>query len=108
MSNLREEALELHRKNKGKLEAVTKVPVRNAYDLSLAYSPGVAEPCKDIFDDKSKVYEYTMKGNLVAVVSDGTAVLGLGNIDRKRLCRSWKGKPSCSNLLLVWMRSRSA
>jgi len=92
MSNLREEALELHRLNKGKLEAVTKVPVRNARDLSLAYSPGVAEPCKDIFDDKSKVYEYTMKGNLVAVVSDGTAVLGLGNIGPEAAMPVMEGK----------------
>ncbi|MFD2370012.1 NADP-dependent malic enzyme [Brevibacillus sp. GCM10020057] len=92
MSNLREEALELHRKNQGKLEAVTKVPVRNARDLSLAYSPGVAEPCKDIFDDKSKVYEYTMKGNLVAVVSDGTAVLGLGNIGPEAAMPVMEGK----------------
>lgn len=92
MSNLREEALELHRKHQGKLEAVTKVPVRNARDLSLAYSPGVAEPCKDIFDDKSKVYEYTMKGNLVAVVSDGTAVLGLGNIGPEAAMPVMEGK----------------
>lgn len=92
MSNLREEALELHRLKKGKLEAVTKVPVRNARDLSLAYSPGVAEPCKDIFDDKSKVYEYTMKGNLVAVVSDGTAVLGLGNIGPEAAMPVMEGK----------------
>ncbi|WGV61463.1 malic enzyme-like NAD(P)-binding protein [Brevibacillus brevis] len=92
MSNLREEALELHRKHQGKLEAVTKVPVRNAYDLSLAYSPGVAEPCKDIFDDKSKVYDYTMKGNLVAVVSDGTAVLGLGNIGPEAAMPVMEGK----------------
>ncbi|WP_400161863.1 NADP-dependent malic enzyme [Brevibacillus sp. TJ4] len=92
MSNLREEALELHRKNKGKLEAVTKVPVRDARDLSLAYSPGVAEPCKDIFDDTSKVYEYTMKGNLVAVVTDGTAVLGLGNIGPEAAMPVMEGK----------------
>jgi len=92
MSNLREEALALHRKHQGKLEAVTKVPVRNAYDLSLAYSPGVAEPCKEIFDDKSKVYDYTMKGNLVAVVSDGTAVLGLGNIGPEAAMPVMEGK----------------
>jgi len=92
VSNLREAALELHRKHKGKLEAVTKVPVRDARDLSLAYSPGVAEPCKEIFDDPSKVYEYTMKGNLVAVVSDGTAVLGLGNIGPEAAMPVMEGK----------------
>lgn len=80
MATTREEALHMHRINQGKLESKSKVPVRNARDLSLAYSPGVAEPCKEIYDDKSKVYEYTMKGNMVAVVSNGTAVLGLGNI----------------------------
>lgn len=80
MSTLREEALKLHKENRGKLGVYSKVPVQNAQDLSLAYSPGVAEPCKDIYQDESKAYDYTMKGNLVAVVSNGTAVLGLGNI----------------------------
>ncbi|MGZ6507359.1 MAG: NAD(P)-dependent malic enzyme, partial [Tumebacillaceae bacterium] len=78
--SLRDEALELHRANQGKLGVVAKVPVANAKDLSLAYSPGVAEPCKEIHQSKDTVYDYTSKGNLVAVVSDGTAVLGLGNI----------------------------
>lgn len=78
--SLREEALDLHRKHQGKLEVVSKVPVTNSRDLSLAYSPGVAEPCKEIHRQQDRVYEYTAKGNLVAVVSDGTAVLGLGNI----------------------------
>jgi malate dehydrogenase (oxaloacetate-decarboxylating) len=80
VATTREESLHLHRQNKGKLAVKSKVPVRNAKDLSLAYSPGVAEPCKEIFDNPKKVYEYTMKGNMVAVVTDGTAVLGLGNI----------------------------
>jgi len=76
----------------GKLESKSKVPVRNATDLSLAYSPGVAEPCKEIYDDKNKVYEYTMKGNMVAVVSDGTAVLGLGNIGPEAALPVMEGK----------------
>ncbi|SDW96731.1 malate dehydrogenase (oxaloacetate-decarboxylating) [Marininema mesophilum] len=80
MSTLREAALKMHRDNQGKLTVRSKVAVNNAEDLSLAYSPGVAEPCKDIHADEGKVYDYTMKGNLVAIVSDGTAVLGLGNI----------------------------
>jgi malate dehydrogenase (oxaloacetate-decarboxylating) len=80
LRSIREQSLQLHRENQGKLEVFSKVPVRNAQDLSLAYSPGVAEPCKEIFQSEEKVYDYTMKGNLVAVVSDGTAVLGLGNI----------------------------
>ncbi|HLD57286.1 MAG TPA: NADP-dependent malic enzyme [archaeon] len=74
-----EEALELHRKLKGKLSIKSKVPI-DTNTLRLAYTPGVAEPCKEIAKDKSKVYEYTGKGNSVAVVSDGSAVLGLGNI----------------------------
>lgn len=80
MNTLREESLHLHKINQGKLTVRSKVPVKNAKDLSLAYSPGVAEPCKVIYDHPEDVYTYTMKGNLVAVVSDGTAVLGLGNI----------------------------
>ncbi|MGN7939564.1 malic enzyme-like NAD(P)-binding protein [Virgibacillus sp. 6R] len=90
--SLREEALHIHRVNQGKLESKAKIPVRNAHDLSLAYSPGVAEPCKDIYDDKNKVYDYTMKGNMVAVVSDGTAVLGLGNIGPEAALPVMEGK----------------
>jgi len=76
-----EEALEYHsRGRKGKIEVVPSKPTRTAEDLSLAYSPGVAEPCLAIAKEPEKVYEYTTKGNLVAVVSNGTAVLGLGNI----------------------------
>ncbi|PLR98125.1 NAD(P)-dependent malic enzyme [Bacillus sp. T33-2] len=89
---LREEALHMHRVNKGKLESKSKVPVRNARDLSLAYSPGVAEPCKAIYDKPETVYEYTMKGNMVAVVSDGTAVLGLGNIGPEAALPVMEGK----------------
>jgi malate dehydrogenase (oxaloacetate-decarboxylating)(NADP+) len=77
----REEALEYHgRGRKGKVEVVPSKPCRTQEDLSLAYSPGVAEPCLEIAKDPEKVYEYTAKGNLVAVISNGTAVLGLGNI----------------------------
>lgn len=89
---LREEALHMHRVNKGKLESKSKVPVTNARDLSLAYSPGVAEPCKEIYDKPETVYDYTMKGNMVAVVSDGTAVLGLGNIGPEAALPVMEGK----------------
>jgi malate dehydrogenase (oxaloacetate-decarboxylating) len=89
---LREEALHMHRINKGKLESKSKVPVRNAHDLSLAYSPGVAEPCKEIYEKPDTVYDYTMKGNMVAVVSDGTAVLGLGNIGPEAALPVMEGK----------------
>lgn len=92
MASLRDEALHMHRVNKGKLSVQSKVPVRNANDLSLAYSPGVAEPCKEIYDRKETVYDYTMKGNMVAVVSDGSAVLGLGNIGPEAALPVMEGK----------------
>ncbi len=78
--NLREKALELHERNKGKIEIKLKTEINNKADLSLAYTPGVAEPCKEIEKDSENVYKYTNKGNLVAIVTDGTAVLGLGDI----------------------------
>ncbi len=92
VSALREEALDVHRKHKGKLESKSKVEVRNSKDLSLAYSPGVAEPCLEINKDPSQVWEYTMKGNMVAVVSNGTAVLGLGNIGPEASLPVMEGK----------------
>lgn len=88
----REEALQIHRVNRGKLESKSKVPVRNAKDLSLAYSPGVAEPCKEIYDDPNLVYDYTMKGNTVAVATDGSAVLGLGDIGAQAALPVMEGK----------------
>ncbi len=75
-----EKALMLHEKWRGKLETVSKTPVKTREDLALAYTPGVAEPCKVIAKDKEAAYTYTWKSNTVAVVSDGSAVLGLGNI----------------------------
>lgn len=77
---LRDDALELHRRNHGKLEVASKVPLRNRQDLTLAYTPGVAEACMEIAKNPDAVYEYTLKRNLIGVVSDGTAVLGLGDI----------------------------
>jgi len=77
---IQEQALALHREWNGKLETVSKTPVNSREALSLAYTPGVAEPCKVIAKDKEAAYQYTMKANTVAVVSDGSAVLGLGNI----------------------------
>lgn len=78
MSNMT--ALDMHRINKGKMEIQSKVALDNEKDLSLAYSPGVADPCIEIEKDPLKVYDYTIKGNLVGIVTDGTAVLGLGDI----------------------------
>lgn len=80
MKSLQEKALDIHRSLQGKLEVTSKGEVNTMEDLSLLYSPGVAEPCKEIHEDENKLYEYTMKGNTVAVVTDGSAVLGLGNI----------------------------
>lgn len=69
-----------HKRSKGKLSIQTRMPIENKYDLSIAYTPGVAEPCKEIHRNPSAAYDYTGKGNMVAVISDGSAVLGLGNI----------------------------
>src|SRR5699024_945517 len=80
ISMTKEQALSLHRENKGKMEIQSKVPLENNKDLSLAYSPGVAEPCVEIHKNPDLVYDYTIKGNLVGVVTDGSAVLGLGDI----------------------------
>lgn len=80
MMNINEKALFLHQQWNGKLETVSKTPVRSREDLSLAYTPGVAEPCRKIAEDKEKAYTYTIKSNTIAVISDGSAVLGLGNI----------------------------
>lgn len=80
MSTLKQKALELHKTNRGKIEITSKVAISTSDELSLAYTPGVAEPCKEIAKDKKQVYTYTNKGNLVAIVTDGTAVLGLGNL----------------------------
>lgn len=90
--SLRDEALEMHKENQGKLEVTPNVKVTNKEELSLAYSPGVAEPCKEIHEDERKVYDYTIKGNTVAVVTDGTAVLGLGNIGPEASIPVMEGK----------------
>ncbi|HEY4601082.1 MAG TPA: malic enzyme-like NAD(P)-binding protein [Cerasibacillus sp.] len=90
--SLENEALHMHKVHQGKLTIQSKVPVRNERDLSLAYSPGVAEPCKVIHEQTDKVYDYTMKGNMVAVVSDGSAVLGLGNIGPEAALPVMEGK----------------
>ncbi len=85
-------ALEMHEKNKGKIEVISKVVVKTRDDLSVAYTPGVAEPCRKIAQNKDEVYKYTCKGNMVAVVSDGSAVLGLGNIGPEAAMPVMEGK----------------
>jgi len=85
-------ALDLHESKRGKIELISKVSVTTKEELSLAYSPGVAEPCRKISEDKNNVYKYTSKGNLVAVVTDGSAVLGLGNIGPEAALPVMEGK----------------
>lgn len=85
-------SLEMHEEFRGKMEIRSKVPVQDTYDLSLAYSPGVAAPCLEIQKNPSKVYDYTMKGNLVAIITDGTAVLGLGDIGPEAALPVMEGK----------------
>lgn len=85
-------SLEMHKDNKGKIGVISKIRVKTREDLSIAYTPGVAEPCKKIHGNKDDVYTYTAKGNLVAVVSDGTAVLGLGDIGPEAAMPVMEGK----------------
>jgi len=82
----------MHKEKKGKLEVISKIPVNTREDLSIAYTPGVAEPCIEISKDKDKVYDYTIKSNTVAIVSNGTAVLGLGNIGAEASIPVMEGK----------------
>lgn len=92
MSTLKEEALQLHKVHQGKLAVSLKVDIETKHDLSLAYTPGVAEPCLEIAQDREQVYRYTGKGNAVAIVTDGTAVLGLGDIGPKAALPVMEGK----------------
>jgi malate dehydrogenase (oxaloacetate-decarboxylating) len=87
-----EESLKLHRKHRGKIKVMPKLPAKTKDDLSLAYSPGVAAPCQAIYENPETVYDYTIKGNTVAIVSDGSAVLGLGNIGAKAAIPVMEGK----------------
>ncbi|WP_314063922.1 malic enzyme-like NAD(P)-binding protein [uncultured Vagococcus sp.] len=90
--DLKAAALKLHADNKGKISIESKVPVKTNEDLALAYTPGVAEPCKVIYDNPEAVYDYTAKGNLVGLISDGSAVLGLGNIGPEAAIPVMEGK----------------
>ncbi len=87
-----QESLKLHKKLRGKLSVQSKIKLKSKHDLSLAYTPGVAQPCLEINKDPKKAYDYTIKGNCVAVISDGSAVLGLGNIGAKAALPVMEGK----------------
>ncbi|MFH0795536.1 MAG: malic enzyme-like NAD(P)-binding protein [Candidatus Omnitrophota bacterium] len=87
-----QQSLALHLKHKGKIEVCSKVPLKDKSDLSLAYTPGVAAACREIEKERNRVYDYTSKGNLVAVVTDGSAVLGLGNIGPEAALPVMEGK----------------
>jgi len=92
MDDIKKKSLELHRKFKGKVAIISKIPLKTKEDLSMAYTPGVAEVCNEIHKDVKKVYEYTFKGNSVVVVTDGSAVLGLGNIGPEAALPVMEGK----------------
>ena len=95
-----EQALALHKQWNGKLDTTPKCQVKSREDLAIAYTPGVAEPCKAIAQNKEEAYQYTIKSNTIAVISDGSAVLGLGNIGAEAAMPVMEGKASPS----VWIR----
>src|SRR3989338_4630350 len=92
MEKIYQQSLALQAKVKGKIEIKTKLPLRNRKDLSLAYTPGVAQPSIEISKDTKKVYDYTWKSNTIAIISDGSAVLGLGNIGAEASLPVLEGK----------------
>ncbi|MBU2699590.1 malate dehydrogenase (oxaloacetate-decarboxylating) [Sporomusaceae bacterium BoRhaA] len=92
MMDLNEESVQLHKDHQGKLAVISKVPVKNRHDLSIAYTPGVAEPCRRIKENKDLSFAYTCRGNMVAVISDGTRVLGLGDIGPEAALPVMEGK----------------
>ena len=106
MDNKKEFALQQHEKWKGKIEIVCRAPLETPEDLAVAYTPGVAEPCLKISENTDLSYQYTRRGNLVAVITDGTAVLGLGDIGPRAISESlWKENALYLSDLAMWMPS---
>ena len=106
--NIREASLQKHYEWKGKIEVISRAPIHSREDLSLAYTPGVAEPCLEIQKDVDKSYGLTRRANLVAVVTDGTAVLGLGDIGPEAGMPVMKASARYSRLLPTWTLSPCA
>ena len=99
----KEFALNQHEKWNGKIEVISRAKIETPEDLAVAYTPGVAEPCLKIAEDVDLSYKYTRRGNLVAVVTDGTAVLGLGDIGPEAGMPVWKESVLCLKNLAMWM-----
>ena len=106
--NIREESLQKHYEWNGKIEVISRAPINDTKDLSLVYTPGVAEACLVIQKDVDKSYELTRRNNLVAVITDGTSVLGLGDIGPEAGMPVMEGNVRCSRRLQTWMHSRFA
>ncbi len=106
-SSIYDESLLFHEQHRGKIEVRGKVPVKNRHDLSVAYTPGVAEVARKIAADPESAYRYTLKANTVAVVSDGSAVLGLGDVGGLRQFRSWRERHFSLRILQGLIRFQS-
>lgn len=103
-----EEAMRLHPRYRGKRQMMPKCAIRRLADFAIWYTPGVAAPCQAIQREPELVYEYTNKANSIAIVSDGTRVLGLGNIGPEAGCRLWRASRCSLNISAAWTRCRSA